>query len=60
MEVRPLSQTQIADRWTIYVCTGCGGATGRHDKCDAKREAIEVMPVSEHEALLDQAIEKLA
>lgn len=41
------------NRWTIYVCTGCGGATGRHDDCDAPREAVEVVPASQ----LQRAVE---
>jgi hypothetical protein len=34
----------VEGRWTIFVCTGCGGATGRHEKCDAVREAVPVVP----------------
>lgn len=37
----------MPERWTIYVCTGCGKATGRHKDCDALREAVEVVPAIE-------------
>jgi hypothetical protein len=37
----------LEGRWIIFVCTGCGEATGRHQACDAKREATPVVPVDE-------------
>lgn len=37
------------ERWTIFVCTACGQATGRHKDCDAKREAVEVVPAEEYD-----------
>jgi hypothetical protein len=47
-------------RWIIHVCEACGQATGRHKDCDnARRVATEVMPVAEHEAVLDRAIVSL-
>jgi hypothetical protein len=44
----------LEGRWTIFVCTGCGGATGRHNACDALREATPVVPVD------DAAVERAA
>lgn len=38
------STSRAIERWTIYVCAGCGLATGRHKDCDAQREAVEVVP----------------
>jgi hypothetical protein len=40
--------------WSIYVCTGCGGATGRHNACDAIREQTPVVPCD------DAAVERAA
>lgn len=41
-------------RWTIFVCSGCGGATGRHRDCDAKRFEMPVVPADE------DAVDRLA
>jgi hypothetical protein len=48
-----MAEPTKVERWTIYVCTGCGLATGRHKDCDAKREAVEVVPASDHDKLRD-------
>lgn len=48
----------IEGRWTIFVCTGCGEATGRHKGCDALREATPVVPCDE--AAVERAVRALA
>lgn len=48
----------IEGRWIIFVCAGCGGATGRHQDCDANREATPVVPCDA--AALDRAAHALA
>lgn len=48
----------LEGRWTIFVCTGCGEATGRHKACDAKREATPVVPVDD--AAVERAMNALA
>lgn len=45
---------EIEGRWEIFVCTGCGGATGRHAECDALRERTPVVPCD------DAAVERAA
>lgn len=52
------TQPTVEGRWTVFVCTGCGECTGRHNACDAKREATPVVPCDE--AAIERAMPALA
>lgn len=44
----------LEGRWHVFVCTGCGECTGRHQACDAERRKTPVVPCD------PEAVERVA